>query len=88
MLQSCQVHIHQAEQAEDRLLQDVLQRVRRYEGASEVNIHVQPRVPEDAPAHKHPGWLEYLVIVEFHNGSKLTVGAIQRTMQASTEFHS
>lgn len=82
------IHIHQAELAEDRLLFDVLQRVRQYQNAREVNVHVQARVPADAPAYKHPGWLEYLVVVDFEDGGKLTVGAIQRTVDAATEFHS
>lgn len=88
MPQSCIVHIHDAHQAEDRLLFDVLKRVRNYEQAQEVNIYVQPRVPADAPAYKHPGWLEYIVRVDFADGGKLTIGAIQRTSDAATEFHS
>jgi hypothetical protein len=82
------VHIHDIDKSEPEMLMDVLNRVRQYQRAGSVDIFVRSRVPMDAPAYKDPGFAEYLVVVKFVDGGKLTVGAIQRQPGAPTEFHS
>jgi len=52
------------------------------------NVYMQRRVPTDAPAYKHPEWLEYLVVLTYNTGARLTVGVIQRTIGADIECHS
>lgn len=56
--------------------------------ANTIRILCAPRVPADAPAYKHPGWLEYPIQIRFDNGSKLFLAMIQRTIDAEFEFHS
>lgn len=84
------IHIENVEDAEPKMLQDVLTMLAHHVGANtlSINIQVTPRVPDDAPAYKHPGWCEYLCMVQYRQGSRLVIGAIQRTKGAQTEFHS
>ena len=56
--------------------------------ANLIQIFCAPRVAADAPAYKHPGWLEYGIQVRFDNGSKLYLAMIQRNIDSEFEFHS
>jgi len=56
--------------------------------ANLIRIHCALRVAADAPAYKHPGWLEYGIQIHFDNGSSLFVAMIQRTIDSEFEFHS
>jgi hypothetical protein len=74
---------------EDGMLRDVLSMtVRHMPQAREINVFINPRVPDDAEPYKNPQWLEYYVQIIYHSGAKLSIGAIQRTKGAKTEFHS
>jgi len=54
--------------------------------AKTITIHASDRRPTDA--RSDPGWLEWIIVYEYRDGGKLTVGAIQRTPGADYEFHS
>lgn len=56
--------------------------------AKVIDVYPQERVAQDAPAYKHPGWLEWLVRIHYHTGSALTIGCIQREPGEPFEFHS
>lgn len=71
-----------------QLLDACLRRIKRYEHLKKVNLFLSPRIPADAPPHKHPGWCEYLMVLTFESGCRLTVGVIQRQPGANIEFHS
>lgn len=78
---------------ESTLMRDCKMKVLQYISATETtlvdaDIYCKPRVPDDAPDYKHPGWCEYLIVLEFEAGNKLVIGAVQRTKGATTEFHS
>jgi hypothetical protein len=66
--------------ADDAMLAAVLVRcIRHYPQVTSIDIHISPRADS--------GWLEYLMILTYHKGAKLTIGAIQRTVGGSYEFH-
>jgi hypothetical protein len=72
---------------EPRLMQDVLTRCEHHiAGGFKIDIVVDKRVPPDAPAHQHPGWLEYAITVYYKTCAPLRIGAIQRDPDAPTEF--
>jgi hypothetical protein len=75
---------------DDGMLSFVLQRIvaRHAPQARVIDIYPQERVAEDAPAWKHPGWLEWTVRVLYHSGGAMTIGCIQRTVDAEFESHS
>lgn len=52
------------------------------------DVYMSKRVPADAPKHHAHGWLEYVVVMHYNTGSRLTVGVIQRTIGADIECHS
>jgi hypothetical protein len=56
--------------------------------AKVIDVYPQERVAADAPAWKHPGWLEWIVRIHYHTGAALTLGCIQRQPGAAFEFHS
>lgn len=56
--------------------------------AQMIDIYPQERVPADAPAWKHPGWLEWLVRVHQASGNTMVIGIIQREVGAEFECHS
>lgn len=56
------------------------QRALRFASGEDVKaviIHVNARIRD---------WLEHLIIVERHNGTRMLIGAIQRTVGAESEF--
>lgn len=87
------ITIHDAEAIgnEKEFFRDVMARV-AWQCSSEqdvkVDIYANPRVPDDAPEHRYPGWLEWLIRYTWAAGYSITVGAIQRTKTSSVEFHS
>lgn len=46
------------------------------------SVQIFPKAPEKN------GWLEWLLVYEFVDGGKLTVGMIQREPNGEVEFHS
>lgn len=73
---------------EDRVLFDAcLQRFPNWSDCRLVLL-IRERVPADAPAYKHPGWLEYGMQVIRPSGSQMYIGCIQRQIGAEPEFHS
>lgn len=63
------------------LMLGIWRRFSRQQHVQSVDIHVSQR-------DKVNGWLEFLTIVKFEDGSKVTMGAIQRTVDSEPEFHS
>jgi hypothetical protein len=75
--------------AEPDFLAAVIDRAKRDAiNAREIKIYVSPRVPDDAPIWRNPGWLEYGINIEWNTGGRLYIGAIQRTRGAPIEYHS
>lgn len=88
---TCQINVHNVLgwELDQDMLNAVLGRVALHvPQALIIEIYPQERVPEDAPAYKHPGWLEWIVNIRYRTGSRLTFGCIQRTKGAEFEFHS
>lgn len=79
------VTIHGADVCEIELLADCM-KVCISQGFDVATIHCNERVKADAPAHRHPGWVEYLVVGQ-RGQSRLTIGVIQRAVGAPTECH-
>lgn len=52
-----------------------------------IDIYPQERSPLDAPAWKHPGYLEWIVRLHYHSGRWITMGCIQRQPGEQVEFH-
>ena len=74
---------------DEAMLNSVMKVVARHmPQAKFIDIYPQERVPEDAPAYKHPGWLEWMVRIQYHSGGALSIGCIQRNVGAAFEFHS
>ena len=83
------IQIIDAHVAELDHLQATLARAMRFaHEADSAKIVCQPRVPLDAPAYQHPGWLEYTLEMLFQSGCRLTMGVIQRKPGEPVEFHS
>lgn len=45
------------------------------------SVTIYPKAPEDS------GWLEWLLVYQFADGGKMTVGMIQREPNGNVEFH-
>lgn len=82
------IEIHDRELAEPEALEAALGRALWQQHVAKADIFVSPRVPEDAPEWRSPGWLEYGIRYEYESGSKLFVGMIQRRPGEPFEFHS
>lgn len=52
-----------------------------------VDLFVTARVPMDAPSYRHPGWLEYVMVVKFDGNSNLEMHCVQRKPHLDVEFH-
>lgn len=87
-----QVTIKNFEKAEAVALEKAIERIRRFDEYSEYNeaeIICEKRVPEDAPSHRHPGWLEYILILRRPSSvTPFIIGTIQRSQTEDFEFHS
>lgn len=91
MSKSCQINIWNEHDwdLDDGMMNAVLVRLGWHiQQAELIDIYPQLRVPEDAPAWQSPGWLEWIIHIKYHGGGKLTIGAIQRNLDAEFEFHS
>lgn len=75
------ITILDAELAEPEHLAAAIQQALRW--SENATIFVKERVPADAPAHKHPGWIEYFV-----QNSQIYLAVIQRQPGAAIETHS
>lgn len=86
---SCTINIKNEIDAEAEAIAAALKKVTQYvPTADTIDIYCTPRVHADAPAYKHPGWLEYPIHIYFSNGSRLYLAMIQRRIDAEFEFHS
>lgn len=64
------------------MLSDILQRLAMQYRDSARRVTITCREPE------RDGSLMYIVHIEYLGGSSLTVGALRRTLDAQTEYHS
>lgn len=86
---TCTIEVCNKIDGEPEAISRALLKANQYvQTASTIKIYCSTRVPADAPAYKHPGWLEYGIQIDFENGSKLFVAMIQRTIDSEFEFHS
>lgn len=83
-----QIVIKNAEKSEPEALAKAIERAKRWDGDTKVEIHCNDRVPDNAP-YQQPGWLEYSIIV-YDGADKLVIFIcmIQRNKDADFEFHS
>lgn len=85
---TCTITVIDADLAEPEMLSKCLERCCWWiKDAAAITIFINKRVPIDAPEYNSPGWLEYIMQIQF-NGWKMTVGAIQRKPGMNVEFHS
>ncbi len=73
-------------------------RAMRFSGGDNVascEVHMGERTKDrtytdaDGTQHVHKGgWLEHTIVVRYVGGRSMTVGAIQRSIGVSSEFHS
>lgn len=64
-----------------------IERAYRFNGSARVayvEVHLNPR----GVYASEPLWLENVIVVVGHDGTRLVIGAIQREPGAKTEFHS
>lgn len=64
-----------------------IERAFRFNGSPRiayVEVHLNPR----GVYASEPLWLENVIVVVGHDGTRLTIGAIQREPGAKSEFHS
>lgn len=64
-----------------------VERAYRFNGSARVayvEVHLNPR----GVYASEPLWLENVIVVVGHDGTRLVIGAIQREPGAKTEFHS
>lgn len=81
------ITLHNFEDVELPFLNDVLERVAQHQHVATADIYINPRIKN--PHRSNPlGWIEYLVVLRYEDGGKLTIGAIQRGFNQPTEFHS
>ena len=62
------------------LLQACVARMAQYNRLENATLYVNERNKE--------GWLEYFMVMQYDDGGKLTVGALQRNTGMQFEFHS
>lgn len=67
------------------LLTACLQRIAMHQNVTQATVIISARQTEK---HSYPGWLEFLLRVEYEHGGKLTIGALQRKPGEPFEFHS
>lgn len=53
-----------------------------------IDIYPQERVPDNAPAWRFPGRLEWIVRIKYRSGTWFTIGLLQRQPGAEIESHS
>lgn len=82
------IEILAAEAAEKDALFAAIEKCQQYDNADAFTIICQDRVPADAPPYKHPGWLEYRIVINWGDGHSLCIGMIQRNIDEQFEFHS
>ena len=83
------LEIYDAEKAEAPILDAAMRAALRWPTAQLVCIYVDERVPADAPEHRHPGWIEYAVVIFREQHSiPMRLGVIQRQPGADIEVHS
>lgn len=88
---TCQINIHNVHgwELEPEAIDKAMALCARHMSvAKRIEVYPQQRVPADAPAYKHPGWLEWHFNVYYHSGGQITIGMIQRQPGAEWECHS
>ena len=81
-------NLHGWELDQDMLNAVMAKALQHLQQATLIDVYPQERVPANAPAYKHPGWLEWIIRIQYVGGGSLTIGCIQRTIGAKVEFHS
>lgn len=87
---TCVISLHNVQgwTLDSTMLGAVMKRVAGLAPACNViDIYPQERSPLDAPAWKHPGYLEWTMRLHYHGGLWITMGCIQREPGAEIEFH-
>ena len=83
------LEIFDAELSEPEILDAAIRAALRWPTAERATIYVEARVPADAPAHRHPGWIEYAVTIHREEHSiAMRLGVIQRLPGTEIEIHS
>lgn len=67
------------------LLVASLKRIAMHQNVTQATVIISARQTEK---HSYPGWLEFLLNVQYFDGGKLTIGALQRRPGEEFEFHS
>jgi len=80
------ITIYNQNDVEPKFLGEILTRLAYHQHVATAKIVVNKR---NTDGRRDPlGWIEYLVQVEYEDGGKLTIGALQRGLNEPTEFHS
>ena len=82
------IDILAAEKAEGSALIAAIEKCKQYADADGFEIICKERVPQDAEPYKHPGWLEYMIVIKWGSGRTFVLGMIQRNIDERFEFHS
>lgn len=97
MARNCQINVWNEHdwELDPGMYEFVMKRVVARHGPQAVSIDIYPqeRVPADAPAYKHPGWLEWTCNIKYSGvdgkpGGGMTIGCIQRKIDGEYESHS
>lgn len=72
--------IHHFELSEPEMLVSCITRVKLFTAVKDADIHCCKRLSD--------GWLKYILVLRYTAGGLITIGAVQRTPNASVEFHS
>lgn len=79
------IEIHDAQDAEPKFLGEVLSRLCFHQNINTVDLYVNKR---NTDGRRNPlGWIEYLAVLKYMDGGKLTIGCLQRGLGEPTEFH-
>lgn len=87
---TCTITVHnpQGFELQEQMLTEVMSKCARHlPQAKTIEVYTAERIPADAPPYKNPGWLEWGILVTYHGGGRLMIGAIQRTPDSKFEFH-
>lgn len=88
---TCAVNLHNLHgwELDDGMLEAVFKRCARLaQECKLIDIYPMERIPADAPAYRHPGFLEWHLRVHFRSGTEMTIGCVQRQPGEPVEFHS
>jgi hypothetical protein len=79
------ITVHDSQDAEPKFLGEVLTRLACHQHVEKADVFVNKR---DTEGYRNPlGWIEYLMVIVYTTGGKLTIGCLQRALGEQTEFH-